>query len=199
MQRWFSRREGKGGQGGGSGGGSLSMNSQELQFQVSGNFLPVIPLAGPGRHPVPNPPLRPSPNIPAHPDNPLLWIHSLPHLGSFCTLLQFSSRSLFDGLSYFLSTRRDPPSDSKQCILGVRHQARCFRYVVSISALHITPARDLFPSPVDGWRDQGWKNEYVAQCPPSVHFGIGFKAELSNLRTCAPSGLYHHPLSCTYF
>lgn len=41
--------------------------------------------------------------------------------------MQFSRRSLCDGLSYFLNTRRDLPSDSKQCSLCVRHQARCFR------------------------------------------------------------------------
>lgn len=48
------------------------MNSQELQCQVSGNFLPVIPL-GLARPPSGSKSsFKASPNILAHPDNPLL-------------------------------------------------------------------------------------------------------------------------------
>ena len=81
--------------------------------------------------------------------SPPLNSHSLLHLGSFYTLLQFSSCSPHDGLSYFPSICRGLLSDSNKCIPGVRHHARCFRYITYFSTLHITPVRDLLSSPVD--------------------------------------------------
>lgn len=81
--------------------------------------------------------------------SPPLNSHSLPHLGSFYALLQFSSCSPYDGLSYFPSICRGLLRDSNKCIPGVRHHARCFRYITYVSTLPITPVRDLLSSPVD--------------------------------------------------